>query len=45
MIKVVISVGFALLLSACATHTPAPEPKGELFPINNPALVQGKNNG
>lgn len=23
-----------LLLSACATHTPAPKPEGKLFPIN-----------
>ena len=45
MMKIVISVGVALLLSACATHTPAPEPKGDLFPINNPPLIQGKNNG
>lgn len=42
--KTVMSVGLALLLSACATHTPAPEPKGDLFPINNPPLAQGKAN-
>lgn len=42
MIKAIVSVGLALLLSACVTHTPAPEPKGELFPINTP-LVKGEN--
>lgn len=36
------SVLLLVFLSACASHTPAPEPKGKPFPINQGYTIKGE---
>lgn len=40
MQKIVYVALTGLFLVGCATHTPAPKPKGELFRINEHSLVK-----
>lgn len=41
MKKLFSSVLMLVVLTACASHTPAPEPKGKPFPINQDYNVKG----
>ncbi|WP_278976990.1 hypothetical protein [Oligella urethralis] len=40
--KKILIILLAVTLTACATHKPAAEPKGEFFPINAKPLVPEK---
>ena len=42
MIKVFLSVLTLVFMTACASHTPAPEPKGTPFPINQGYEIKGE---
>lgn len=42
MKKLFSSVLLLIFLSACASHTPAPEPKGKPFPINPSYTIKGE---
>ena len=42
MKKLFSSVLVLILLTACASHSPAPEPKGKLFPINQSDKIKGE---
>jgi len=41
MKKLFSSILKLVVLTACASHTPAPEPKGKPFPINQDYKVKG----
>lgn len=36
------SVLVLIILTACASHSPAPEPKGKPFPINQGYKIKGE---
>lgn len=42
MKHVLISALMLVFLAACASHTPAPEPKGTPFPINQGYEIKGE---
>lgn len=42
MKKFLSSVLLLVFLTACASHTPAPEPKGTPFPINQGYEIKGE---
>lgn len=42
MKKLFLSVLLLIFLSACASHTPAPEPQGKPFPINQGYTIKGE---
>jgi len=42
MKKLFISALLLVSLAACASHTPAPEPKGTPFPINQGYEIKGE---
>ena len=42
MKKLFSSVLLLISLSACASHTPAPEPTGKPFPINQDYTIKGE---
>ena len=41
MKKLFSSVLVLIILTACASHSPAPEPKGKPFPINQGYKIKG----
>lgn len=42
MKKLFSSVLVLIILTACASHSPAPEPKGKPFPINQGYKIKGE---
>ena len=42
MKKLFLSVLMLACLAACASHTPAPQPKGTPFPINSTYEIKGE---
>ena len=37
--KSLLATALVLLMTGCASYKPAPEPKGEPFPINKPIVT------